>query len=52
MNNTDNMLEDIKNEIRDEGVFSEDQISRLEDMIERLEWYIDAKIENFRQSNL
>ena len=51
MNNTEQMLNDIKAELHDEGVFSEDQIAKLTYLAERLDDYIDAKIENFASRN-
>lgn len=46
MINTDQLLNDMKNELHDGGVFSDDQIVKLNYFIERLDDYIDAKLEN------
>ena len=51
MNDTELMLINIKVELVDEGVFSEDQIKSLQDFADRLDRYIDCKIENFAQRN-
>ena len=52
MINTDQILINIKNELYDEGVFSEDQIKALITLTDRLDDYIDSKLENFAQRNL
>ena len=52
MIDTKTVLEDIKNKISDEGVFSEDQIHALRNFADDIDDYITAKIENFAIMNL
>jgi hypothetical protein len=52
MNNTAALLDEIKAKLSDKAVFSEDQINALSDFAESLDWYIEAKLENFAQLNL
>lgn len=52
MIDTKAMLERIKSEISDEGVFSEDQINTLKQFADDLDDYITARIENFATMNL
>jgi hypothetical protein len=51
MNDTTAMLERIKGELKDEGVFSQDQILKLESFADDLDEYINSKLENFAMMN-
>ena len=52
MYNEESMLDEIKSIVDDEGVFTPDQINKLQDFAEHLTWLVDAKIENFKEKYL
>lgn len=52
MYNETELLEELKAKINDQGVFSEDQIAALQQFADEINYFIDAKIQNFASTNL